>query len=142
LDNNFLAYSDVEFLITIQERPPKDPIMAVLDFGVDEDRLYAVAAAAMGVELLDVVDWELDDKASLSLSHQMYFRTVALRRTLQSHAQTVYASDNFTRIERLRGALTTLTGSEQKIALLRFSQFEELRRQQEARASFSDSGIR
>jgi len=132
LNHGLLDKQAVEYLSTIQERPPLDSLTAVLAHGVDEAVLFRLAAAENGLELLDAADWVFDESADLSPEHQKYFNTLALRRRKQSAAEAstrAYATTDFTRLERLRGALTNLLGREPDIVLVSLSQFEKLRTQ-------------
>lgn len=134
ITHSLLDRSAVDFLLSVQERPPLDPLEAVLGYGVDEAKLYQLAATEVGAELLDAADWEPDPGARLSLQHQLYFNTAALRRTGQVPGDTVYATAAFTGLDRLRGALAKLLGQEQRLALVRLSQYKTMRLALEARA--------
>jgi len=109
-----------EFLEAHFERGGFDPIREVLGSGIREDVLYRTAADFYKVRLLKEGSWQRDPGAELSRELQKYFGVIALR-DLESNSPrgpTVYATDDFTRLELLEGALGNILGKEVSVALM------------------------
>jgi len=129
IGQGMLDRSTAEFLTCQNERGHFDPIAEVMASGVGEEELYQAAAAFYEVRLLGIGTWQPDPAARLSLEHQHYFSVLALKdpeTDTTSGGSTVYATSDFTKLERLRGALSNILGTDTAVALMPHSLFNRI----------------
>jgi hypothetical protein len=134
IGQGLLDRSTAEFLTCQYERGHFDPIAEVIASGVGEEGLYRAAAAFYKVRLLGDGPWQVDPAARLSLEHQHYFSVLALKdpeTDTTSSGSTVYATKDFTKLERLRGALGNILGTDTAVALMPHSLFNRITEQQQ-----------
>ena len=132
IGQGLLDRSTAEFLTGQYERGHFDPIAEVINSGVGEEGLYRAAAAFYEVRLLGNGPWQPDPAARLSLEHQRYFSVLALKDPAKDAAtggSTVYATKDFTKLERLRGALSNILGTDTAVALMPLSLFNRIAEQ-------------